>query len=107
MENSTCPEGHPLKTIKAGVSLKTGRPYSEFTVCQDRDHNWKPQPKGKFYPANQEGVKAEYIKEAQNRKEDSIAKFNAFNGAIELVKIPYWKGSVSYTHLTLPTTPYV
>ena len=22
-------------------------------------------------------------------------------------KLDYWKGSVSYTHLTLPTTPYV
>ena|SRR3990167_9808160 len=91
MENNNCPDcGAAIRIVPAGVSKKTGRPYNEFQVCSKCE--WKPQPKGKFYPANQEGVKAEYIKEAQQRKTDSIAYFNAFNAAIELVKIPIYKG---------------
>ncbi len=34
----TCSQGHPWKTVPAGVSQKTGNSYAAFTVCVERSH---------------------------------------------------------------------
>ncbi len=39
----TCSQGHPWKTVPAGVSQRNGKAYSAFTVCDDRDHGERPR----------------------------------------------------------------
>jgi len=40
----TCPEcGGTLKTVPAGVSKKTGKPYNSFIACEDRGCNYTEQ----------------------------------------------------------------
>ncbi len=39
----TCSQGHPWKTVPAGVSKRTGKSYDAFTVCDDRDHGERPR----------------------------------------------------------------
>ncbi len=39
----TCSQGHPWKTVPGGVSQRTGKAYSAFTVCDDRDHGERPR----------------------------------------------------------------
>src|SRR3990167_9865626 len=71
MENQTCPQGHPLKVIPAGVSKTTGRPYNAFTVCSQC--NWKPErPKGVFTP---HPAKTAQMKEVIDYKAGGINKF--------------------------------
>ena len=38
--------GNEIKTIPAGVSKKTGKPYSAFSVCSNSKCNFKPQEEG-------------------------------------------------------------
>ena len=94
MENQTCPQGHPLKVIPAGVSKTTGRPYNAFTVCSDRECNWKPErPQGTFTPrpAKTEQVrqmqetKAGFIKVAQDNKNDNIRLSSAARDATLII----------------------
>lgn len=37
-----CPVHHTVKTVPAGVSQKTGKPYESFQACPERDCNEKP-----------------------------------------------------------------
>ena len=32
----------PVKTVLAGISRKTGKPYDTFQVCSNNECNWKP-----------------------------------------------------------------
>lgn len=38
-----CPEcNFPIKTVPAGISKKTGKPYQEFQCCSNRSCSYKP-----------------------------------------------------------------
>jgi hypothetical protein len=37
-----CPIHHAVKTVPAGVSQKTGKPYSSFQACPERGCDEKP-----------------------------------------------------------------
>jgi hypothetical protein len=37
-----CPIHHSVKTVPAGVSQKTGKPYSSFQACSERGCDEKP-----------------------------------------------------------------
>lgn len=40
---SNCPEcGMPIKTVPAGISKSSGKPYSEFQCCSNRNCSYKP-----------------------------------------------------------------
>ena len=74
-----------LRTIPAGISKKTGKSYDEFQVCDAC--GWTPKketyqkPQGKFYPRQTEEIKGEYIREAQDRKNDNILLAGAMRDA--------------------------
>lgn len=41
--NDKCPQcGSDIKTVPAGVSKKTNRPYNAFQACSNRECSWKP-----------------------------------------------------------------
>ncbi len=63
-----------------------------------KDIQPKPAFKGKQIAEAQER-KAEYIKQAQDRKEDSIAFFNATNAAIALLKDKDFKDGELQEHI--------
>lgn len=51
---SLCPEcGNIVKTVPAGVSKKTGKPYGSFQVCSSQECGWKPPRESGFTPAQQ------------------------------------------------------
>ena len=92
MEN--CPKCNNLiKTIPAGISKKTGKPYNAFQACSNRECDYKPeQPKGVFNrPAKTEQVrqmqetKAGFIKVAQDNKNDSIRLSSAGRDATLII----------------------
>ena len=38
-----CPEcGSEIKTVPAGISTRTGKPYDSFQACSNRECKWKP-----------------------------------------------------------------
>jgi hypothetical protein len=92
-----CPQcGSQLKTVPAGVSKSTGRPYPAFTVCSNRNCNWKPtQPaQGNYQPAPQQyqapqpqyvPTRDDRIQKAFEQKQDSIAWSVALNNATQIV----------------------
>jgi len=97
MEN--CPQcGNPIKTVPAGISKKTNRPYQAFQVCSNPDCNYKP-PRTTAYtiPPRQEtppaanpfsaamDTKDQMIRHAQERKDESIAKSRSISGAYTIV----------------------
>ena len=44
---TNCPKcGALIKTVPAGVSKKTGRPYNAFQCCSNRECDWKPMRTG-------------------------------------------------------------
>ena len=92
MEN--CPKCQSeVKTVPAGVSKRTGRPYNAFQACSNRECDFKPeQPKGVFNrPAKTEQVrqmqetKAGFIKVAQDNKNDNIRLSSAGRDATLII----------------------
>ena len=71
---STCPQcNSPLKTVPAGVSKKTGKPYNAFTACSNRECTWKPASTGGYRSpaapaAPQIGVANDMLHELQEIK---------------------------------------
>lgn len=44
---TNCPKcGSLIKTVPAGVSKKTGKPYNAFQCCSSRECDWKPMKAG-------------------------------------------------------------
>ena len=89
--NEQCPNGHNIKTIPAGISKSTGKPYNSFKVCEDRNCNWKPERTFTPRPAKTEQVrqmqetKAGFIKVAQDNKNDSIRLSSAGRDATLII----------------------
>ena len=47
-----CPQcNSPIKTVPAGVSKTTGRPYQSFQACSNRECSWKPPRANASQPA--------------------------------------------------------
>lgn len=40
----------PMKTVPAGVSKRTGQPYSAFLTCPEKGCSWKPQQSKPYVP---------------------------------------------------------
>src|SRR3990167_11137636 len=84
-----------FKTVQAGVSRSTGRPYEAFTACSKFGCKGKPPCKTPLdkprFVSKTEQIsqlqenKARLIGQAQDKKEESIARFNSLNAAISLV----------------------
>ena len=49
--NENCPKcNFAIKTVPAGISKRTGKPYQAFQACSNRDCNWKPLQKPQAIP---------------------------------------------------------
>jgi hypothetical protein len=49
---NTCPiHNQPLKTVPAGVSKSTGRPYNAFEVCPERGCSYRPPRQQNYAPS--------------------------------------------------------
>jgi hypothetical protein len=47
-----CPEcGNIVKTVPAGISKRTGKPYNSFEVCSSQECGWKPPREQNGSPA--------------------------------------------------------
>ena len=71
--------GFPFRIVPAGVSKKTGQTYEAFKVCSNKACDGRPQGSPQFKSRD------DSIREAQQRKDESIAKYNALNAAISMV----------------------
>jgi hypothetical protein len=80
-------DGTEMVLRPAGVSARTNRAYSAFFACP----NCRKTANAKSVQATpQIQSRDDSIKQAQDRKEDSISKFNAINAAINLVQLVGW-----------------
>ena len=66
--------GNPLKRIEGGISKRTGKPYSAFWACSNRDcdYTWNEPKKSSYYPVNSEQYKKEEPKEQPQEKSNSL-----------------------------------
>src|SRR3954462_13268514 len=84
-----------MKTIPAGVSKKTGKPYNSFEVCQIADCKWRPPSQGGWAGVRQQVAEKVAPQKAAMTREDWEAKEArtnknillqvAFKAAVELV----------------------
>lgn len=69
-----CPECQsPIKTVPAGVSKKTGKPYDSFQCCSNRECGWKPAKKANPSPSPIQGTASPVI-DLLKRNNELLAK---------------------------------
>lgn len=83
---SQCPEcGQPIKTVPAGVSKKTGKPYAAFDTCSNRECGWKP-PKVNGFKKPEPNLEQQTQSDLLVRIEDTLQKMYALLAvAVELM----------------------